>query len=164
MKLDLADYEYIGSGNCLLSLQRRHNGRDGASNHQPHHFLLNRLLRRKSMKTSKLRVTGLCRGIHRWPVNSSYKWPVTRKMFRFDDVTMDWCWQCVNYTIEADTIRSPMNYSVWCLYRSLIINMPMFWVRILRMKSRRSIYLSCILRFGEIRHDGSWIMTAISCQ
>ena len=28
------------------------------------------------------------RGIHRWPVNSPHKWPVTRKMFPFDDVTM----------------------------------------------------------------------------
>ena len=28
------------------------------------------------------------RGIHRWPVNSPDKWPVTRKMFPFDDVTM----------------------------------------------------------------------------
>ena len=25
-------------------------------------------------------------GIHRWPVNSPHKWPVTRKMFPFDDV------------------------------------------------------------------------------
>ena len=24
-------------------------------------------------------------GIHRWPVNSPHKWPVTRKMFPFDD-------------------------------------------------------------------------------
>ena len=28
------------------------------------------------------------RGIHRGPVNSAYKWPVTRKMFPFDDVIM----------------------------------------------------------------------------
>ena len=26
------------------------------------------------------------REIHRWPVNSPHKWPVTRKMFPFDDV------------------------------------------------------------------------------
>ena len=26
------------------------------------------------------------REIHLWPVNSSHKWPVTRKMFPFDDV------------------------------------------------------------------------------
>ena len=30
------------------------------------------------------------RGIHRWPVNSPHKWPVTRKMFPFDDVIMYW--------------------------------------------------------------------------
>ena len=28
------------------------------------------------------------RGIHRWPVNSPHKWPVTGKMFPFDDVIM----------------------------------------------------------------------------
>ena len=27
-------------------------------------------------------------GIHRWPVNSPHKWPVTRKIFPFDDVIM----------------------------------------------------------------------------
>ena len=39
-----------------------HNRRDGASNHQPHDCLLNRLFRRRSKKSSKLRVTGLCAG------------------------------------------------------------------------------------------------------
>ena len=34
------------------------------------------------------------RGIHRWPVNSPYKWPVTRKMFPFDDVIMNPCHSC----------------------------------------------------------------------
>ena len=29
------------------------------------------------------------RGIHRWPVNSPHKWPVTRKMFPFDDVIIN---------------------------------------------------------------------------
>ena len=29
------------------------------------------------------------RGIHRGPVNFPHKWPVTRKMFPFDDVIMD---------------------------------------------------------------------------
>ena len=45
-----------------LSLQWRHNGHDSISNHQPHHCLLSRLFRRKSKKTSKGRVTGLCVG------------------------------------------------------------------------------------------------------
>ena len=42
--------------------QWRHNGRDSVLNHQPHDCLLNRLFRRRSKKTSKLRVTGLCEG------------------------------------------------------------------------------------------------------
>ena len=42
------------------SLRWRQNGRDSISNHQPHDCLLNRLFRRRSKKTSKLRVTGLC--------------------------------------------------------------------------------------------------------
>ena len=44
------------------SLRWRLNGHDGVSNHQPHHCLLNRLFERRSKKTSKLRVTGLCVG------------------------------------------------------------------------------------------------------
>ena len=32
------------------------------------------------------------RGIHRWPVNSPHKGPVTRKMFPFDDVIMWYTW------------------------------------------------------------------------
>ena len=46
----------------LLPLQWRHYGRDGVSNHQPHDSLLDRLFRRRSKETSKLRVTGLCAG------------------------------------------------------------------------------------------------------
>ena len=44
------------------TLRWRHNDHAGVSNHQPHGCLLNRLFRRKSKKTSKLRVTGLCAG------------------------------------------------------------------------------------------------------
>ena len=44
------------------TLQWRHNGRDGVSNHQSHDCLLSRLFKRRSKKTSKLCVTGLCVG------------------------------------------------------------------------------------------------------
>ena len=46
----------------VQSLQWRHNGRDSVSNHQPCECLLSRLIRRKSKKTSRLRVTGLYAG------------------------------------------------------------------------------------------------------
>ena len=44
------------------TLQLRHDGRDGVSNHQPRDSLLICLFRRRSKKTPKLRVTGLCAG------------------------------------------------------------------------------------------------------
>ena len=70
------------------SLRWRQNGRNSVSNHQPHDCLFNRLFRRRSRKTSKLRVTGLCVGNSPGPVNSPHKGPVTRKMLPFDDVIM----------------------------------------------------------------------------
>ena len=44
----------------IESLQRRHNGRNGVSNHRRLDCLPNGLFRRTSKKTSRLRVTGLC--------------------------------------------------------------------------------------------------------
>ena len=84
-------------------LQWRHNGRDGVSNYQPHYCLLNLLFRRRSKKTSKLRATGLCAG--NWPVtvNSPHKWPVTRKMFPYDDIIM------VKLFLFLDVIKNSLN-------------------------------------------------------
>ena len=45
------------------SLQIRHDECDGVSNHKPRDCLLNRLFGRRSKKTSKLPVTGLCKRI-----------------------------------------------------------------------------------------------------
>ena len=44
------------------SLQWRHNEHNGVSNHKPHDCLINCLLRRRSKKTSRFRVTVLCEG------------------------------------------------------------------------------------------------------
>ena len=53
---------YVAPSLHSKTLQWRHNGHDSVSNHQPHDCLLNRLFRRISKKTFKLRVTGLCAG------------------------------------------------------------------------------------------------------
>ena len=45
-------------------------------------------------------------GIPQWPVNSPHKWPVTRKMFPFDDVIM-----ILNY----DVYRGVQDFSTDCL-------------------------------------------------
>ena len=88
------------------TLQWRHNERDGVSNQQPHDCLLKRLFRPRSKKTSKLCVTGLCEGIHRWSVNSQHKGPVTWKLFPFDDVIMKDSYCTV---IAANTYRQISN-------------------------------------------------------
>ena len=59
---DISTMVMVTDGLLSSSLRWRHNGRDGVSNHQPHHCLFNRLFGRSSKKTSKLRVTGLCVG------------------------------------------------------------------------------------------------------
>ena len=52
-------------------------------------------------------------GIHRGPVNSPHKWPVTRKMFPFDDVIMG----------DANSLRSREPHGVSnrldCLFNNL---------------------------------------------
>ena len=49
------------------------------------------------------------RGIHRWSVNSPHKWPVTRKMFPFDDVIMS-MWFVINLTNE---IHGKLRQCIW---------------------------------------------------
>ena len=53
---------YVAVITSVEPLQWRHNGRDSVPNHQHHDCFLNRLFRRRSKKTSMLRVTGLCAG------------------------------------------------------------------------------------------------------
>ena len=66
------------------SLQWRHNGHD----YKPHDCLLHLLFRRRSKKTSKLRVTGLCAGNSPGTVEFPAQMVSKRKMFPLDDVIM----------------------------------------------------------------------------
>ena len=47
---------------CNFPLQWRHNGRDDVLNYEPHDCELNRLFRRRSKETLKLRITDICAG------------------------------------------------------------------------------------------------------
>ena len=78
----------------FLPLQWRHNGRDGVSDHQPHDCLLNRLFRRRSKKTSKLRITGLCAGNS--PVTGEFP---AQMVSNAENVSIWWC----HHAYEAET-------------------------------------------------------------
>ena len=73
---------------AVTPLQWRLNGCDGVSNHQPHHCLLNRLFRRRSKKTSKLCITGLCAGNSPLTGEFPAQMAGNAEMFLFDDVIM----------------------------------------------------------------------------
>ena len=79
-------------------------------NHQPHGCLLNRLFRRRSKKTSKLRVTGLCVWYSPVPVNSPHKgqW---RGVLMFSLICV-WINGWVNNREAGDLIRHRGHYDV----------------------------------------------------
>ena len=76
----------------VLASQWRHNKGDGVSNPQRLDCLLNVCSCADQRKHQSSASLAFVRGILRWPVNSPHKWPVTRKMFPFDDVIMDHHW------------------------------------------------------------------------
>ena len=98
----------------MRTLKWRHNDHDGVSSHQPHGCLLKRLFRRKSKKTPKLRVTDLCVGNSPGSVNSPHKGPVTRKMFRFDDVIMtSQRFTCKCYFTNTASMSVKQPWRIW---------------------------------------------------
>ena len=89
----------------VMRLQWRHNGRDGVPNTSltiVYSTVYTGADQRKHQSSASLAFVW---GIHRGPVNSPHKWPVTRKMFPFDDVIM---WFCV-----ASHILRHRNIAQW---------------------------------------------------
>ena len=72
-----------------MSLPWRHNGHDD----QPHHCLLNGLFGRRSKKTSKLRVTGLCAGNSPVPVEFT-----AQMASNAEKVSIWWCHHVMTYS------------------------------------------------------------------
>ena len=110
----------IVSEGRIQTFHWRHNDQDGVSNHQPHDCSLNCLFRRRSKKTSKLCVTGLCVGNSPGPVNSPHKGPVTRKMLPFDDVIMKKTELNTAFQIACDDDHSWLFVNTkwvwWCIF------------------------------------------------
>ena len=98
------------------SLAMRLNARDGVSNYRRLDCLLNR---RPSKKISKLRVTGPFRKIHRWPVDSRHKGPVTREIFPVDDVIL---WISVSATTYFANAKLRHQVSFWQIGLKNIFN------------------------------------------
>ena len=99
-------------------------------------------------KASKLLITGLCAGIHRWPVNSPHKWPVTRKIFPIDDVIMSSVIHNLaachflrnNLTIQAKILLSKLKW--FCIDKT--------WIKFTEPCWR--IYVSEIKKYTQTSH------------
>ena len=134
------------AANTKSTLRWRHNERDSVSSHQPHDCLLNGLFRRRSKKTSKLRVTGLCVGNSPGPVNSPHKGPVMRKMFPFDDVIMNnhvlimlcVCWEALGQLCHTDVTKPLRTVKVTQTAPASVDRIP------------KTLKLTCLLLTGQI--------------
>ena len=105
----------------------------------------------------------LCGEIHRWPVNSPHKWPVTRKMFPFDDVIMETiCWGLViSPTVmhaETNIIDSQDTQSLTTpLARSpglseMTIGQPYLWAEVARQTCGLKIRATNIFLCQAVGH------------
>ena len=96
------------------TLQWRHNGCDSVSNHQLHDCLFNRLIRCRSKKTSKLRVTGLCEGnspgTGEFPTQMTSNGENASIWWRHHDICMKMCVFSVNVNIGVIYVSRMVNY------------------------------------------------------
>ena len=88
----------------VTSLLWRHNGGKCVSNHQSCICLLNRLVGVDQRKHQSSASLAFVWGIHRGPVTSPHKGPVTQKMFPFDDV-IKWSFSKYHMTSIFDIVR-----------------------------------------------------------
>ena len=108
------------------SIQLCHNERDSVSNHRRLDCLLDRLFRRRTKKTSKLRVTGLCEGNQSVTRGFTSQRDSNAKLFSFGDIIT-----CTAYSIS---LWHSFCFSL-VLCDSLIYIAIFFWVALLAFLS-----------------------------
>ena len=121
------------SRGSLTPYDIRHYERDGVSNHQPHDCLLNRLLRRRSKKTSKLRITGLCAGNS--PMTGEFP---AQRIRNAENVSIWWRHHDVHvsHSIHTHMVGDPFRYHVSLFNNS---NAPLFKIYAISIDSDNSV-------------------------
>ena len=128
----------------------RHYGCDSVSNHQPHEQLLNRLFRRRSKKTSKLRVTGLCAG----KSSGTDEFP-TQMASNAENVSIWWRHHvCTVARILEVTSATLNNNNDFCMKRRCVSNKCNFNRRQTAMSSSTGVFFN--LRLIKRLSKQSW--------
>ena len=140
-------------------LQCRHNDRDGVSNHLRLDGLLKRLFRRRSKKTSKLCVTGLCEGNS--PVTDEFH---SQRASNAENVSIWWrhhahpsshpsvCLACVQLAWSV-MMKGMMVRWVWWYESSICKEIDGFWTSRLPItifNTCSAIYVRTILLFVSV--------------
>ena len=114
---------YEGHLICMATLQWPH-GRDGFSNHQSQHCLLNHLFRRRWKKASKLRVTGLCAGNS--PVTGEFP---TQMASNAENVSISWRHHEMTPTASNPVTSIPTKKHFWWIDKLLwtVVLMRRLW-------------------------------------
>ena len=92
------------------------------------------------------------REIHRGPVNFPHKWPVTRKMFPFDDVIMECCCPC---TLNMTDINFAIRLSIATLLlwvRPTPTDSNLYWILKNWQKRYINVIQNCLsaVAFGHV--------------
>ena len=104
-----------------FTLRWHHNERDGVSNHKPHGCLLYRLLRRKSKKTSKLCVTGLCEGNS--PVTAEFP---AQRASNAENVSIWWRHHDTSISVTSDLPTTEISWRVVPLNSQTVCTVLLF--------------------------------------
>ena len=138
-------------------LEWRHNERDGVSNHRcfiDYSTICSGADQRKHQSSPSL---AFVRGIHRWPVNSLHKVPVTWKIVPFDDVIMQ-----IWYTVHLKNYIHHSPY-VWLETESrfnkyVVLPKQGSYISIMgiHIVIRRLLYTESVMRRSNIHIENSW--------
>ena len=112
----------------INTLQWRHNGRDSVSKTSltiVYSAVYSDADQRKHQSSASL---AFVQGIHRGPVNSPHKWPVTRKMFLFDDVIMKHQRISYIYKVTIGLLCLTDGWHLGCVLISSYFSQKGFWL------------------------------------
>ena len=98
------------------------------------------------------------RGIHRGPVNSPHKWPVTRKMFPFHDVIMHDTQKNIFYAnLVKRSIAAPYNSVSWTFCHSVVV---LVCIRAILAKTYAALNHDA-WQLNRIIHEDGWCTSHI---
>ena len=103
-----------------------------------HLMLYSGEVQRKHQSSASL---AFVRRIHRWLVNSPHQWPVTRKMFPFDDVIMS----CSNEGHMTDSTCDPK----WPMFIWMVPNPKWLWWLTILSRSGENSFVKLMKTYGR---------------